>query len=519
MDSSIDALEKSLLKDSDVHNVESFNAPSLSERHLVLYLLLLGIISLAGYAFLFSFPITTAFIAIILPEKIISAENYIDVIFILSEIAIASFCGWISFLVYQFKLSKPAGRPVTEEETPYLVKLVNELQSEYSTIKIHSIKITNKFEIEIIRTPTNGFPLFFDTTLLIGLPLMQCLSNKQFKAALLKEFSHIQKRYKRPTSWFYFLRQTWCQYRIAHHNSWAFPHGLMRIFFSWYAPVYKALSQGAARKEKLYADIFTLRSIDKITLVEMITLSGISQYYLENDYWPHLHNKAFKHKTPPYLPYASIERNIQSRLNNEISQAWIDQAMNKKQQLTSEPDLRQRLANLELNRVMLPAPVMKSAASYYLGDALNVITNQMDKVWLMTHKFDWQQKYKQGIQEQKELEEFSSQILSGSIEDTHAWEYMLLLKKYIDTKNQIPLLKNLLKINTQDARIKFDIGRTLLNNVDTDGITALEHAMIQDPQYTVIACQLITKYCVAAGDSKSAQAYRRKALAYQVEAA
>jgi len=519
MDSSLDALEKSILTDSDIHNIESFNMPSLSERHLALYLLCLGAISLIGYVFLFSFPVITAFIAVTLPGKIISASNYVDVIFILSEIAIASFCGWISFLLYQMKLTKPAGRPITNDEAPQLIQLINDLQHEHTTINIHAIKMTNKFEIDIIRTPINGYPLLFTNTLLIGLPLMQSLSAEQFKAALLREFAHIQKRLKRPTSWFYFLRQTWCQYRITHQSSWKFPHAVMRIFFSWYAPVYKMFSQGAVRKEKLYADIFTLRTIDKITLVEMISISGISQYYLENHYWPHLYSKAYKHKTPPYLPYASIEQNIQSRLDNEISQSWIDQAMNKKTQFTSEPDLRQRLANLELKRILLPAPVMQSAASYYLGDALNVITLQMDKVWLMTHKFDWQQKYKIGQQEQKELAEFGSQILSGSIADIHAWEYILLVKKYIEDKDQIPLLKHLLKINTQDARIRFDIGRTLINHLDPDGISTLESAMIQDSKYTVIACQLITKYCVATGDSKSAQAYRRKALAYQVEAA
>ena len=519
MDSSFDDLEKNILTDNGAHNVESFSSPSLSERHLVVYLLCLSTLSLAGYSFLFFFPAVSVFIAATLPKKIISASNYIDVIFILSEITIASFCGWISFLLYKMKFAKPSGRPITEDEAPQLIKLINSLQQDHNTIKIHTIKITNKFEIKIIRTPTNGFPILFNNTLLIGLPLLQSLSNTQFKASLLREFAHIQKRLKRPTSWFYFLRQTWGQYKTTYQTSWKLPHAIMRIFFSWYAPVYKLFSQAATRKENLYADTFTLRSIDKITLVDMITVSGISRHYLENHYWPHLYSKAFKHKTPPYLPYASIERNIQSRLDNEISQSWIDQAMHKKQQFTSQPDLRQRLSNLLLNRVLLPSPVMKSAASFYLGDALNVITLQMDKVWLMTHKFDWQQKYIKGLQEQKELAEFGSQILSGSIDDIHAWEYILLVKKYIDVQDQIPLLKHLLKINTQDARIKFDIGRTLITQLDADGIPALESAMIQDSKYTVVACQLITKYCVATGDSKSAQAYRRKALAYQVEAA
>jgi hypothetical protein len=58
-----------------------------------------------------------------------------------------------------------------------------------------------------------------------------------------------------------------------------------------------------------------------------------------------------------------------------------------------------------------------------------------------------------------------------------------------------------------------------LKNLDHEGIKALEDAISKDPGYTVMACQLIIDYHVRCGDSRSAQIYRRKALAYQVEAA
>jgi hypothetical protein len=519
VNSTLDALERSILSDNDIQNIESLSAPSLTERHFILYFIGISLFSLTAYAFIFAFPFTTIVIALNLPYKIISATSYIDVALIISEIFIASLCCWISILLYKVKLAKPSGRPLAENEAPQLIKLINDLQYEHNISKIHTIKVTNKFELNIIRTPKTGFPLLFSNTLIIGLPLMQCLSSEQFKIRLLTEFFHLQNRFKRPSSWFYFQRETWSQYRIEYHASWKSPHAIMRIFFSWYAPLYKVLSQGMVRKEKLLADVYTLGSIDKVSLVDMISISGISQHYLDNIFWPHLYSKAYKHKTPPYLPYASIERDIQTRLNNEISQSWIDQAIKKKSEHSSEPSLHQRLSNIELQRVLLPSPVMQSSASHYLGETLDLITQQMDKIWLMTHKFDWQQKYKKGQEEQKELAELGAQALSGLISDTKTWEYILLVKKYIEVQSQIPLFKHLLKINTRDARIRFDIGRTLLNHLDADGIPALENAMQLDPNYTVISCQLITKYCVATGDSKSAQAYRRKALAYQVEAA
>ena len=251
----------------------------------------------------------------------------------------------------------------------------------------------------------------------------------------------------------------------------------------------------------------------------MMSVSGISQYYLESNFWPHLYSKAYKHKTPPYLPFASIEHNIQSRINNEISQSWIDQSLITMDKRTDQASLRQRLANLDLQRISPPAPVMSSAASFYLSDVLDTIYHQFDKVWLMTHQFDWQKKYQKGLAEQQEITSLEQQIHNGSISDIHAWEYILLVKKYISEHDQINLFKKLLTINTHDARIRFDIGRTLLNHLDPEGVQALEQSTHLDSAYTINAFQLITKFYVATGNTKLAQAYRRKSLAYQVEAA
>lgn len=519
MNSTLETLEHSIASSNNIHHTDLTKAVSPTERHVTLYFISLTALSLLGYIYVFIFPLITLYIASVLPRLIISTSSYIDVVYIIVAISIASFSGWMSFQVFKIRPHKPSGRPLSPDETPRLIKLINEIQKEHKTGKIHEIKITDKFEIKIIRTSIYGYPVLFTNTLLIGLPLLQCLSNEQFKIALIRELSHLRKRFFRITSWFYFLRQYWCQYKLAYQNSWKIPHAIMRIFFSWYAPVYNILSQGAARKEKLYTDIYTLGSVDKVTLVEMISIIGISQHYLENNFWPHLYNKAYKHKAPPYLPYASIEQNIKSRIDNKISQTWIDQAMNSKQPPSDEPGFHQRLTNLDLQRVLLPHPVMQSACRFYLQDTLDTITHQMDTVWFMTHKFEWQNKYKTGQQEQRELKELGSQILSGFISDENAWIYIQLVKKYMEPADQIPLFKNLLKIHTEDARIRFHIGKTLLKNSDSTGLAALESAMEQDPNYTVVACQLITKYCVSTGDSKSAQAFRRKALAYQVDAA
>jgi len=519
MNSKLSALEKNILSDDGPLNIDSLKNRSLTDRHPVIYLTILSFAAVLGYIFLLSFPFITTFIAITIPQQIVLASSYVDVFLILAEISIASLSAWICVYLYKLPIKLPGGLPISIDNAPKLIHLIEKIQSQSNSTKIHRIRITDKYDINIIRTPKNGFPFAFTNTLLIGLPLMQSLSPDELNTAMLREIAHIKNPYKRASSWFFLLRQVWCQYRIAHQSTWKLHNIIMRVFFSWYSPLFKMLSQGAARAEELAVDSYCLKFIDKVTLIEMITINGISEYYLDNYFWPHLYNKAYKHKVPPYLPYTSLETNLHTKLDNEIAESWLEKALTSENNQAEFPNLKQRMANLDLKHIMMPAPVMESSAHYFLEDTLKIVTQQMDKTWLMAHQFDWQQKFKAGEQERIQLSKFQSQVESGYLSDLKTWEYILLIKKYISKNDALLLYIKILKLQPRDARINFDIGRSLLNNMDELGIKALEKSMQQDPSYTVISCQLITKFFVAIGNSKSAQMYRRKALAYQVEAA
>ena len=51
---------------------------------------------------------------------------------------------------------------------------------------LEQIKLTTRFDIEIIRSPVYGFPSSFNHTLMIGLPVMSCMSATHFFGNSLK---------------------------------------------------------------------------------------------------------------------------------------------------------------------------------------------------------------------------------------------------------------------------------------------------------------------------------------------
>lgn len=517
MNDHLNMLEQSILQ-QDTAQVTQPNL-SLGERHPVLYLGFMLLFAAMAYAWILLFPLALLVLVVSIPYDLYQASSYLDYSVVLLEVVAAGMAGWMTYELIKLPVSYPAGRPLNQDEAPVLRTMIDELCKKHHVPRINRIRIVRDFSLEMVRTPANGFPFAYSTSLLIGLPLMQSLSARYMMAAIEREIIHLAGVHKRPASLLYFVRQLCCQYQKEWQKKWTVPSVVMRAFFSWYTPLYKLLSQTACRMQQYYADKKVQSALRDQTLVNMLVTANISKHYLENDFWPHLYNKAYRHKQPPYLPYASLDHNLRAKMDSENAQAWLNAEMTGMASVSNMPSLKQRLDHLSVYYVSLPPPVTESAAKYFLGNNFKIIAGQLDQVWLKTHEFDWQQKFQQGLQQQQRLRVLIMQTMQSTLSDDAAWELIQLGKRYLGDDGMLPMCKQILQNNLADARIYFDIGRLLLTHDDVAGVAALEKSMLLDEGYTIISCQLMTKYFVHIGNSRSAQNYRRRALAFQVNAA
>jgi hypothetical protein len=140
----------------------------------------------------------------------------------------------------------------------------------------------------------------------------------------------------------------------------------------------------------------------------------------------------------------------------------------------------------------------------------------MDNIWYLKNKATWSRRYKQGINEKKQLKHLREQAAKALLSNDEAHRYVLLLQKYLEPDKSRPLLHEILKTNSHDPHVCFEIGNLLLKANDILGVDALNLAMEMSADLTVECCQQIVKYMVHAGDMNQAQTYRRKILTYQV---
>jgi hypothetical protein len=517
MSNPADVIEQSV--SSFENRASTRHAPIADDRRPGMYYTVLTMLACMGYAWSLLFPLASLLLAMHIPYAIYHATDALDYSLILAEFSLAMVTAVVSVELYRLNPAQPAGRPLLKHESPILHTMIEELCKKYHLNHVVGVRITRECGISSVTTPLNGYPFFHKYTLVIGLPLMQSLDARQLICAIEREIFKMAGRKKRLGSWLCYLRHTWRQQTEAWQKNWHLAGWVMRAFYLWYTPLFNMFAQTACRDEMLRADARVHRDLHDDTLPDMLVTHAVSQRFLDEYFWPHLYSKAYRHKEPPYLPYSSMDHDLRARLDSISAQAWLNAVLESHADQNDLPGLNQRLANLGIEQPVLPASVMLSAAKYFLGEQLTLIAQQMDKIWLMTHEKEWHKKHQQGVREQQRLRELAAQAVSAIMNNEQAWELLQLAKKYIPEEQTATLYKQILKCNVSDARIHFDIGRSLLAHADEDGVATLERAMSLDGGYTIMSCQLITNYYVRVGNSKSAQTYRRRALAYQVEAA
>jgi hypothetical protein len=486
-----------------------------------LYVLLALLIGLSGYAFIFAWPLITALLIIDVLGNVPTAQQTGHWGLILIETAALALTGWISVRFAQMAPRGPSGLSLALDHAPRLAAEIDRLRERRRSPPIHEIRITQRFELEVVRVPSTVYPLRSHNVLLIGLPLLQASSPRQFSTWLALKLTQLSRTYLRPTGWIYFANARFRRYCDLPCSGWSPECLVLRGFFSWFAPSFDVISFYARRMDELRADAMMLsESSDTVRLVETLATQGAMRRYLENEFWPQYLKLSTRYAKPPYPPYGALARRVLKGLSARELEPWLNKALESEAgYVDPSPALAERIDALAQDRVDLVARTDGLAGPDLLGERYLSAVGAIDEQWVAENAAEWTARYHRNERIRRRFQLLQRQAADGMIADKDAWEYTLLLPRYFEDEALADRYKQLLGADPQDARVWFYIGRFLLQRRDADGVKALETAMTLDEQHTVAACRLITRFMVDTGAKKYAQFYRRKALAYQAQAA
>ena len=346
------------------------------------YISCVTLVAIFGYAFVLLFPLLVlAGLLNIYTELVVS--DVTDWQAALTWLVIVLVAALISYRSTQIKLKPPVGLTLTEAKAPGLFKLVQQHRSYYKRPTIHRIVITEQYELDIVKTPMWALPVWSTNTMIIGLPVMQCLSPEQFECMVARRIGQFSKRYNPVTNWLYQLRSIWQQYRVSYNQQKGFGIEPLKWFYSVYAPMYSMLSVYAARQDELNADTYAMELFNDKDVLEMITADALCRWYLHNQYWPAVVKIASIETKSLPTPHTKMSSAVRAIKNGEQLDKLIDNAY-REQPLTrnATPSLQDRISNIGHQKPCMGKGTSENAAVFYLGASVKGVVDIVDKLWL-----------------------------------------------------------------------------------------------------------------------------------------
>ncbi len=480
---------------------ESLN--SLQHRSPKLYIGMVVVVAIAGISVLTLLPILSIsfFISSIntLFSVTISQTQVASELFTLVyQLPLASLFAYLSYRFMTLQLEIPKASEiyvsVNKKKTPKLIALIEELEQHFNTEQINNIIITDQYDVSIHITPYFMLPSQGETTLQIGLPLMQTVSAKQFKALLARRIGQLSFKTSRVTNKIYFFRDILSQYLLACQTNthWAFKP--FYYFLKIYQSFFNAISFYVIRMDELDNDGYAIEIIDGKSFAQTLAQIIIASHYLKNTFWMSMYKlqRQYPHKT--IFPHANMTVSFTQSIVPSKAESLINEQFQKLSDFQfSTPVLRSRLKKLGHENYSLPIPLDNTAAIFYLDNALPRITKIFDTLWLQKRQEQRESSTSINSNEQR-LNTLINKISEQALSAEETWELATLTEKVKGYHAAIPIYKKIIERNPMHAKAMFAIGRILLSFNDATGINAIEKAVFLEPDMKKTAHELIARY-------------------------
>lgn len=370
---------------SPLQSARNYRLHHFASQRPKLYFSTVLTLALVGYGFLLLFPVLALIAVMQLAETAqtspftLSAVSQGLVWFAVFIFAIA-----ISHHIFTVKFDLPKGVNLPPNRAPALFALLEDDKGYRFWPKFQGVLLSEHFELEILKTPLIGIPLWSKNTLVIGFPMMQTLSQPHFDCALLRKLLQYSKGRNLVTNWLLQLRDIWFLYPAAFSRRKLLGEQLIAGFFRLYAPLYKKLSLYAAQQEELAADTLALREMNDADLFKTLQSQAIATYFYHHNYLPML--SAFvreKAGNPNRLtPYSSLPGLFRRRVDDNLCKQWLDAFAKQNVNTRSiTPPLSQRMSNIGHSKLRPPKVGQHSAAEHYFAAYYGATAQFMDNVW------------------------------------------------------------------------------------------------------------------------------------------
>jgi hypothetical protein len=175
----------------------------------------------------------------------------------------------------------PQGVPLAQQSAGSLHRLIERVGTNFCTVKVDAVWVTGDMNAAVLQRPRWGLFGPMQTHILIGLPLIHSLSDRQFPALLAHEFGHLACQRQGVAAW------------GCHFRAWSF-RAMDRCIEDLPALAgiierccggYFEQAQRLARLEEFEADHAAARVVGAGLVAETLVEVALKERFLAEDYW------------------------------------------------------------------------------------------------------------------------------------------------------------------------------------------------------------------------------------------
>jgi len=478
---------------------------SLERQHAVTperYRIKVVMLAVAGFAYLGGLVCLALAGLTGLVQAIIGAEA-------LLALRALIFCSTAMLLLWPLlaiRPQAPEGRAITAREAPKLFALLGKIRNKIKGTRIHEVLISGEFELCTIQTPRIGVIGWQRNTLVIGLPLLQILSRKEFAALLTHEFEHLGGTYGKISAWIYRVRLHWARVLRAAPLASRSLSNIAWIPLRGFVPYFEAYSFVMARQNEYLADRLGGQIVGKRLMADALISRHLGQQFLKEQFWPNLWAQTENSDRPAFPPHSLLRTALNAGTTESLKEAWLQAAI--KQTSTTDdtqPCLGERLLALD-QRPELPPTATQNAAQVLIGETLPDLLKEFDANWLKANVGDWETRYR-AIAEAREIVEMFSRCKPSDLLAQDQCKYGLALRQLGHTEEALSLLQLAADSPQGSGRAAMAVAEILHDGEDETAIHYLEMAMRKDARLAPDATAQAADFYQKRGDHDKARIY------------
>jgi Zn-dependent protease with chaperone function len=409
------------------------------------------------------------------------------------------------------RLQPPEGEPITRIEARELFALLDRLRARLDTPRVHRVLITPDFNAGVTQVPRLGAFGWHRNYLLLGLPLLRCVSREQLEAVLAHELGHLSRGHARVGNWIYRLRLTWYRLDQALEKKPRWGSGAIRHLLRWYAPYFNACSYPLARSNEFEADAASAELTSRHVAAQALTNVSVMAGYLSERYWPAVHAGARDSAQPGFSPFSGFSAPAPSEVSVEDTQRWLAAALARPTTYSdTHPCLKERLQALGAE-AQIALPAAGAAADRLLGERSASLAAAFDARWRERVQPAWKQAYDNAQKSRARLAELREQ--SAPLATAESIELANLEEEVGEGAARALALRQALVLSDPDSDLaRFVLARQLLLQGDVAGVALMEAVIEQQPDAIKAGSELLRDYWWRRGDPDSARRWHQRVV-------